>query len=247
MAPQNEGVLTRAFNACSNEKDREYVHHVLDEELNRLFSENKQWNIDWDSYPLPTERIHKARSSSRWDTPPPSELVSEATPTIASSVSRRGKGGLLGDRPALNQGGHGIGRGSLVGESGAVGRGRGKKRRGKKGKKWSMFSVNEEPSAEDKKRLNERVQRFGKQGSAEGNKNIKKKISIDELLKRTLTSGGDDGLVYWQDSSLAGTCKSLEKRYLRLTSAPEPSTVRPLSVLKLSLKHVCDKWKANRD
>ena len=46
--------VSRAFNACTREEDREYVHRVLDEELNRLFSENKQWTIDWDTYPLPT-------------------------------------------------------------------------------------------------------------------------------------------------------------------------------------------------
>ena len=52
----------------------------------------------------------------------------------------------------------------------------------------NMFSVAEEPSAEDKKRLSERAQRFGKQGTAEGNMSVKKKMSIDELLKRTLVS-----------------------------------------------------------
>lgn len=52
----------------------------------------------------------------------------------------------------------------------------------------NMLSVAEEPSAEDKRRLSERAQRFGKQGAAEGNMSIKKKMSIDELLRRTLVS-----------------------------------------------------------
>ncbi len=47
------------------------------------------------------------------------------------------------------------------------------------------------PSAQDRQRFSERAQRFGRQGAAEGNKNIKKKISIDELLKRTLVSPTD--------------------------------------------------------
>lgn len=43
-------------------------------------------------------------------------------------------------------------------------------------------------SAEDQQRFSDRAQRFGKQGTADGNKNYKKKVSIDELLKRTVVS-----------------------------------------------------------
>ena len=39
-----------------------------------------------------------------------------------------------------------------------------------------------------------------------------------------------------------GTSKKLEKPYLRLTSSPNPSTIRPVSVLKLSLDHIIDKY-----
>lgn len=43
----------------------------------------------------------------------------------------------------------------------------------------------EELDFEEKKKMSDRAQRFGKQ---DGNRNFKKKISIDELLKRTLVS-----------------------------------------------------------
>ena len=45
-----------------------------------------------------------------------------------------------------------------------------------------------ELNVEEKKRMTDRAQRFGKQGTTEGNRNFRKKISIDELLKRTLVS-----------------------------------------------------------
>lgn len=48
---------------------------------------------------------------------------------------------------------------------------------------------------------------------------------------------------------IVGTCQDLEKQYLRLTSAPDPATVRPLTVLKRSLEMVEKYWRTtnNRD
>jgi len=44
-----------------------------------------------------------------------------------------------------------------------------------------------------------------------------------------------------------GYCKDLTKPYLRLTSAPDPSTVRPVDVLEKSLNHVKEHWKKKND
>ncbi|CAG8647747.1 27849_t:CDS:10 [Dentiscutata erythropus] len=44
------------------------------------------------------------------------------------------------------------------------------------------------------------------------------------------------------DQTIVGTCQKLEKSYLRLTSAPDPSTVRPLRILKQTLEFLKTKW-----
>ena len=43
---------------------------------------------------------------------------------------------------------------------------------------------------------------------------------------------------------IKGTCQDLEKEYLRLTSAPDPATVRPKEVLVKSLEMIQEKWAA---
>lgn len=46
---------------------------------------------------------------------------------------------------------------------------------------------------------------------------------------------------------LKGLCTRLEKPYFRLTSAPNPSAVRPLPVLKAALENVKRKFTENED
>lgn len=45
-----------------------------------------------------------------------------------------------------------------------------------------------------------------------------------------------------QQLIVVGTCQSIEKDYFRLTSAPDPTTVRPEPVLRLALEALKDKW-----
>lgn len=57
----------------------------------------------------------------------------------------------------------------------------------------------------------------------------------------------EEGDLDWEQFAIEGTSQALEKPYLRLTSAPDPSVVRPLEILRQSLAHVLSKWQEKRD
>ena len=83
-----------------------------------------------------------------------------------------------------------------------------------------------------------------------GNRRSRKPAISLASLNNKLLSGGDfeeDFGGNWEDIHVVGTCQDLEKRYLRLTSAPEAHMVRPPNVLKKSLKMVVDHWKRKQD
>jgi len=48
----------------------------------------------------------------------------------------------------------------------------------------------------------------------------------------------------WTGATIRGTSEILEKDYFRLTSAPDPSTIRPERILDLALIQLKKKWKA---
>ncbi|XP_064296129.1 LOW QUALITY PROTEIN: leukocyte receptor cluster member 8-like, partial [Phalacrocorax carbo] len=58
--------------------------------------------------------------------------------------------------------------------------------------------------------------------------------------------GASEGLD-WNELKILGTCQDVTKHYLRLTCAPDPSTVRPVSVLRKSLSLVKSHWKEKQD
>ena len=46
----------------------------------------------------------------------------------------------------------------------------------------------------------------------------------------------------WESMHIVGTCRKIEKPYLRLTEAPDPSKVRPVEVLQKSINMVREAW-----
>ncbi|CAG2100725.1 unnamed protein product [Medioppia subpectinata] len=74
-----------------------------------------------------------------------------------------------------------------------------------------------------------------------------KKSYSDSNTSYPLANNMTDEMTFDFNSAIVGTCLDLEKQYLRLTSAPDPSTVRPIHVLKRSLEMAKNHWKKNQD
>jgi len=115
-----------------------------------------------------------------------------------------------------------------------------RKNTNKKGKgKFKGFDFDGGPDKTFK--LQQRAARFA-------DTTVKPRNSPLALIINTYNNGSDsDEAMDWSEVAIQGTCTDMEKPYLRLTSAPHPSTVRPVPILKKSLEMVKTKWKTKRD
>ncbi|EPQ31214.1 uncharacterized protein PFL1_01401 [Pseudozyma flocculosa PF-1] len=57
----------------------------------------------------------------------------------------------------------------------------------------------------------------------------------------------DPNVIDWDEHTVVGLSTKLEKPYLRLTSAPDPKTVRPLSTLQQTLELLKRKWRTENN
>ncbi|XP_071712157.1 SAC3 family protein A isoform X2 [Rutidosis leptorrhynchoides] len=112
---------------------------------------------------------------------------------------------------------------------------------------------------DERKRRESRSKRFEKNHGNRSAPNFAKNktLGAGNLYTRRATASAlaksnslDDGDVSravedidWDSLTVKGTCQEIEKRYLRLTSAPDPATVRPEEVLEKALLMVQDSQK----
>ena len=90
-----------------------------------------------------------------------------------------------------------------------------------------------------------RLKRFSEKQQVEDRKRKKDSAHAAKVREAFIAAGaeGNPDVIDWDEDTVVGTFKNLEKSYLRITSAVDPTTVRPLRVLVQSLDFLIKKWK----
>lgn len=132
-----------------------------------------------------------------------------------------------------------------------------KKNKKNKNKKAPFYSEHSKIGGDvigDAARLKQRAARFKdtnttKQisNAAASTINGKKKKMLMPTPNRLFVDDSSENNFDLTDFHIVGTCRDLEKSFLRLTKAPAPSEVRPVEVLVFSLTNVKKKWVEKQD
>ncbi|CAH8642157.1 unnamed protein product [Schistosoma haematobium] len=223
--------VQRAFCSIDTSEEKDQMERILKEKLEYVFRNNIK--VDWKTENIPTIPS-RAIASFRKSFNIRGNSVN--TPQLAtrgnSKGRRRRRGGASNADPSTDA--------NTSNEDGTAVRGRGRGSwRGKRGN----ISKHTPPS---ESRLTQRASRFKDHlvQSPIGSGSIGRTTS--QLLSN-YTDERDDLAVDFGSCQIIGTMQEIEKQYLRLTRAPDPTEVRPLAILKLSLEHVKEKWRSNTD
>jgi len=99
---------------------------------------------------------------------------------------------------------------------------------------------------------------FGKKAKKQKGGSVRSRLSLGglgsvaknqgwNLNSFAFAMGGDEGEIDWSSFAIKGTSATVEKKYLRLTAAPDPATVRPPSVLRKALELAKKNWLEHGD
>jgi hypothetical protein len=99
------------------------------------------------------------------------------------------------------------------------------------------------------KAMSQRANRFQGKGGIDDVSSLKSTVSnSDKYMGKSLIGGSTTQLSEedFERMTVKGTCKVLEKEYLRLTAPPRPELVRPQPILEKHLANLLKSWKKGR-
>lgn len=324
--PALEDYVQRAFQACTNESDKDQVEYYLKTVINERMNDGTAFTIDWSKQPLPTKI---SIPSLRPMPPKPQQQQQQNVPKWQSMMRRNDQMQQQQNQqqqqqqqaPWQQQSRFANKRRNVVNSnrtfrrrsrSSSKSRSRSRSRSPKRSRysrrrssspSRSSSSSSKSSSDEDRKYNNNNNKRYKnnnkrsgglisksqqaknakkkqnekKRSAKKNQKNLKaakaamgrfliedplresKKMDRANRFKSMLNNGSNEkfqlNLISINDYSksdtveekIVGTCSDVFKDYFRLTSAPDPATVRPLKVLRNSLDSVKEDWKDKQD
>ena len=121
-----------------------------------------------------------------------------------------------------------------------------KEKKEKKAKLAKAASFGFETSS---KAMSQRANRFQGKGGISDVSSLKSTVdNADKYMGKTVIGGSTSQLSEedFERMTVKGTCKVLEKEYLRLTAPPRPELVRPQPILEKHLANLLKSWKKGR-
>lgn len=114
-----------------------------------------------------------------------------------------------------------------------------------KKKSYNNFTV--EDVQENAEKLQKRAQRFGNTTVPTIASSLQVNNKRQEPCPKRTIVQDTEGDYELNNMHIVGTCTDIEKSFLRLTKAPEACEVRPVTILKNSLKNVKERWIDRQD
>ncbi|KAJ4930642.1 hypothetical protein JOQ06_024951 [Pogonophryne albipinna] len=263
--------VQRCFTACESEEDKDRTEKVLKEVLQDRLKDGSAYTIDWTHEPLPELKA----KPSRWETLASQKTadgsVSRGGSTLAASPRGRGGAHRLGhyrnifsQRSPSSSSSHSSSRSPSPSHDRHRDRSTQRHRRSDSGSQSDssissdlrpQLNMEDSNAAVGKKRkggnagvdFHDPLREAKKQSRAA---RFHKQLRSEPLVLSINSFDQPDGTqesLSWEDVPIVGTCQDVTKPYLRLTCAPDPSTVRPVHVLRRSLLAVKLHWKTHQE
>ncbi|AET41011.1 Thp3p Ecym_7163 [Eremothecium cymbalariae DBVPG len=214
--------IDRQYARATQEKFNEVKMKMFISQANKLISKayatNKEWKNDWFQQPhVPV--------FSRGGLTPPMQLQCEMNETAYNNKRKLVITETVLDSPSPAQS---VAVGKNLNSSNKAGF--------TQQPHLPRSGLHDKKSLTEQDRKRRRLERFAASGSAS-----KKNTVADDDDFSNLNATSNHFYKFDKNNPVVGRCNTLEKRYLRLTSEPDPNNVRPLHILERAFQFIMEK------